>query len=344
KFYVKDSEGNKVSSQTSTASLYSKFTEYVMKIPVQLKPNCNSKYGDGDYIFVVEGLNSSDEMSFKVEGKTASLCDNSCDSDCDEEEIKKKLEYSIDSIPEYVNVLDKFDVSVKIENNYGADYDFEIVGYLYRGSKHYSDEIVKNINVPHKGVAIINFRNKIGKLEPGDYKYKIKIKREGLKTYKHLNSDVTVEGPDAEIKSFYTKATEPEDEIKLYANVEGGDFKTVLETFYTTIETGLTGDLIFPVKVFEGKNVFFLKLVNDEGSIIDVKQLVVDVGETELESYEEKINLYSEEFLLSEDFELESTREEIIYLSSSEKAKNLIPYLIIALTVVVCIMIVLRKD
>ncbi|MBW3021436.1 lamin tail domain-containing protein [Candidatus Woesearchaeota archaeon] len=343
-FYCQDTAGNKISSQTSKASLYTKFTEYVINVPVQLKTNCDSKYDDGVYEFIVSGLDNVAKKSFRVEGITSSLCDGSCSSSSSSTTSSKKVEYSIDSMPEEVKSGNGFSVAVRINNNYDEQQDFEIIGYLYRGSKHYSEEVQKSVSVPKHSSTVVALRNVLGELEPGDYKYKVKIKREGLKPYRHLNSDIFVEQGqrDAKIERFYIEADDPGSEIKLYADVVGDNVLTVLETFYTTIETNLTGSLIFPVKLYNGKNLFFLKLVDDDETILDVKQLVVELEEDSIESMEEKIDLYSEEFLLN-DFDMEPERE-VIYLSSSERAKNLVPYFIIGMCALLAVVIMFKKN
>lgn len=326
-FYVRNQDGVKVSSATSTASFYTKYTDYELKVPVQLKPDCDFKYGDGDYFFVADGLDNLVEQSFKIEGITSILCKESSES-CNSptSSSKKNSEYFVDSIPEKIESGEPFTVSVRIDNNFDEEYDFELIGYVYRGSKQYSDELIKEVTVPRRTSMIVKLRNIVEDVESGEYKYKVKIKREGLKTYKNLNSDIFIEDSRCDIDNFEIR-TENISDARIYAEVscEGGN--VTLESFENTVETELSGSLIFPVRIYNGRNIFFLKLEKG-GEIRDVKMIDLEFDPNAVGSEKVKIDMYSKEFLMG-DFELDSGNAEVVYLSSSAKAENVIPYLII---------------
>lgn len=61
-------------SEKTTMHLKTKNLEYKMKIPVQIKPNCNGKYKDGTYYLIAEGLDARDMMVVKISGISKELC------------------------------------------------------------------------------------------------------------------------------------------------------------------------------------------------------------------------------------------------------------------------------
>ena len=73
-----------VVSKRTRFSVNERFKEKDFTIPVQIYPNCNEKYKDGNYELLVSGLNSEDSEKFKIKGLTSSLCKQS--------KIKKEVE------------------------------------------------------------------------------------------------------------------------------------------------------------------------------------------------------------------------------------------------------------
>jgi len=71
--YAQDKEKNVVSKKTKF-NVYDKNQEYTLSLPIQLIPNCNSKYKDGNYVIVLEGLDASNTKEFFIEGINNDLC------------------------------------------------------------------------------------------------------------------------------------------------------------------------------------------------------------------------------------------------------------------------------
>ena len=63
--YVENEDNEKLSEET-TIHVKSKYTEYELEIPVQIKSNCNNKYKDGEYTLILEGLNENDEKIARI--------------------------------------------------------------------------------------------------------------------------------------------------------------------------------------------------------------------------------------------------------------------------------------
>jgi len=355
KFYIENSLGEKVSVTDSSANLYTKYSEYLLSVPVILKSNCNEKYSDSEYYFVVQGLDSYDKVPFLVEGLTNSLCSSSSSSSKSSSSSSKKgVVYEIEEIPSIVYTNENFLVKVRINNYDDVEHDFELIGYVYRGSKQYSESVIKEVSVSKNSAVTLLFDSLVTDVNPGDYKYKVKIKKDSQKTYKHLNSDIVIrQGEnDFEIIDFYlepdsTESFSETNTVKLYAESDFNDAELILDTFYTTIRTNISGKVSFPVRINDGRNVFFLS-IQKEGVIYDMKELVIESDENGVVSYKENVNLLSNKNydvqLLSGLEELTSNKEindgvnndikdwkrgEVIYMSSSEHAEELIPFLIL---------------
>jgi hypothetical protein len=69
--YVK---GKNIVSDISKVNAYSKNIMFDISMNIQLKPNCNSRYHDGDYTLIIDGLGKRIEEPITVSGKDGSLC------------------------------------------------------------------------------------------------------------------------------------------------------------------------------------------------------------------------------------------------------------------------------
>jgi hypothetical protein len=68
--YIEEQDGTDVSEE-STMHFKSKFTNYTLTIPIQLKFNCNEYYDSDDYIIIVEGLGLKAEGEIELSGKSS---------------------------------------------------------------------------------------------------------------------------------------------------------------------------------------------------------------------------------------------------------------------------------
>jgi len=123
---------SKISSKTTKIHTLTRFTNYTFTVPVQLKPNCNEKYDDGNYNIKLEGLDSSDSAAIKVDGLTSSLCKGSSSSSSSSS--KQKFSFSINSMPDEIEAGKEFTSKVKITSD-DDEHIIDIWSYVYRGSK-----------------------------------------------------------------------------------------------------------------------------------------------------------------------------------------------------------------
>ncbi len=182
--YVKN-EDSTVSSKNST-HFKTKFANSTFTVPIQLNSKC---YDEGSYSIVVEGLDTKDE-------KLISLMNI---NDCNIEKIEektisgKKFVYELVSKPDYVHIGDEFEIQVRIETS--EDTNLVIWSYVYRGSKCYSGEResnAKSVSLKAGSTEMITLKNSVIEGDPGDYKLKVKIQKDDLKTLKEITTNITV--------------------------------------------------------------------------------------------------------------------------------------------------------
>ena len=91
-------EDDNTVSEKSTIHVKTKFVNYTMQIPIQLKSNCNEKYDDGEYDVVIEGLDVEARREIDIEGIDDSLCKESGGKSSSSSSTK--FEYDIISKPQ----------------------------------------------------------------------------------------------------------------------------------------------------------------------------------------------------------------------------------------------------
>lgn len=154
-------------------------------------------------LVVLEGyLNSSNATNNSSNSSPDFNATNSSDADIslidnpDSNVAKKnKLEYSIISMPQDIISGEEFETVVEMENE-GEEHSIEIWSYVYRGNKCYSGEREENKQafvIYDDDSVTISLRN-TAYAEPGNYKLKVKIRKDELKTPYELTESITVAG------------------------------------------------------------------------------------------------------------------------------------------------------
>ncbi len=190
--WIEDLDSGERISSISKMTLYEKFREYDLTVPVQIKNNCDREYDGGSYTFVVEGLNMTDKREVVVEGIVSSLCPNQ------PLEKEPRLSYEISEFKRNITIGSEFSTAVSISND-GKSHTFEVWSYVYRGSKCYSgerEENKKTIRLDPGETAEVELKNIVTRAEPGDYKFKVKIRKDSQKTTKDLRDDVHISAPE----------------------------------------------------------------------------------------------------------------------------------------------------
>ncbi len=182
-------------TKTAKAMLYDRFTNYTLTLPLQIKPNCNEKYADGYYYVKIGWTDSSkaeDTFKLKVEGINMDNCDKIY---VERKPRKGTLEHSLVEMPGAVEVNEGFTLKVELINNDGQDHMVDLYSYVYRGNKYYSgerEENKKSVLVKAGETKEFELENKVTSAEPGDYKLKIRVKRDDQKTEKEVTQAIKV--------------------------------------------------------------------------------------------------------------------------------------------------------
>ena len=131
---------NKISKESKT-SLISKYTNYSIVIPIQIKPNCEEDFDDGEYSIVAEGLGYKDDREIEIEGLSSSMCKTKIlKSNSTSSASNKKFDFELMSFSGKVESGREFKTQALLSNNDANDIPLTIWSYAYRGSKTYSGE------------------------------------------------------------------------------------------------------------------------------------------------------------------------------------------------------------
>lgn len=192
-----EDEDNRV-SEKSTMHFKDKFTKYVLNVPIQMKTNCNERYDEGVYNVVIEGLDLKEEKAIEIEGYS-SFCDKPKTAPIKSTKNSKKFVYELVSKPNEVIVGEKFPIDVKLQNNDDEDIYIEIWSYVYRGNKAYTgdrEDNKENFVLDAEESKTIRLYNDLDDdVSAGDYKLKIKIRKNHQKTTNDITGEIVIVKP-----------------------------------------------------------------------------------------------------------------------------------------------------
>ena len=194
--WIEDNDNDRVSEKPSLL-LYTKHTDYTVTVPIQTELNCDEDYEDGTYYLVVEAFQTiTEKEAIKLEDKSSDCPkESSSTSGSSSGLTSKSFEYKIASIPSTIRLGEDFETEVELVNNDDEDIDIELWSYVYRGSKCYSGDREENKQRftlkkgSSKGVELINM---VEEAEPGDYNFKVKIRKDQQVTLKELTEQISV--------------------------------------------------------------------------------------------------------------------------------------------------------
>ncbi len=364
--WVENDKGDRISKESKT-NVYTDFTDYTLTIPVQLKPNCDYDYKDGNYTLFIEGLDREDSFDLMVEDITDEMCEEVYLSEEDKAN-KRKFDYSLLFLPEKVRVGEKFESRVEMMNNDDSGVKVEFWSYVYRGSKVYSgdrEENKKEDFIREGDSLVVKLSNKIESADPGLYKFKVKIRKDNQKTLKEITRDIIVEaeqGISCKIEDVGVNFSEGQ--LRLYPRIKnyGKEIRGLdvfVDTFFESknLDVDLKEDeekqLSFNFDAASERNVFFIRLENN--GVLDFEKKEISVDETGF------VDVGENEYLDGDFFEKNSLRKDVsgmtgrivlatgdgprvIYQSTSYKAKELVLGGIVFLLVILLIYLVHRKD
>tara|TARA_Y100000310_G_scaffold332444_1_gene408037 strand:+ start:13062 stop:15287 length:2226 start_codon:yes stop_codon:yes gene_type:complete len=196
--WVEDEKGHRISKH-SKASIYTKYTSHDLALPVQIYPNCDENYEDGNYTLKIgwtSGYKVKDSYNFSIRGISNDVC---VGKEKPKEEKAKRFVYELVSAPDKILAGKEFKAEVKLVNNENRLHNITIWSYVYRGPKCYSgirEENKKELILPRNGEVIETLKNKVKEAEPGDYKLRIMIIKDVQKTPYIITGDISIVSPD----------------------------------------------------------------------------------------------------------------------------------------------------
>ncbi|MBI5332280.1 MAG: hypothetical protein HZB65_01790 [Candidatus Aenigmarchaeota archaeon] len=221
--YVNGTE--KVSEETIT-HLRTMLSNITLKIPIQLKPNCNSGYEIGNYTIIVTGLDTNDTRTIFISGINSAMCQTTtitqtCSSGgggscycapCNTPVVKNTSAvinanaYKNISIY-YAYIGEDFIVNLTLKNNISYAKKISVYSYIYDGNVLLSDgydgikwkkgwdankqEIVIGPNSENNISLVNSLKNGT---EEGKYKFRIRVIRDDNK--EDTTNDIFVKFPE----------------------------------------------------------------------------------------------------------------------------------------------------
>jgi len=308
----------KISRTTSSLNLHDKNTFYEITIPILLKDNCDDDFEDGSYQLIIEGLGVSAKKSINIAGITGNVCDNSV--------AKLKLDETrnLDNADESAEEVNTFSTSSRKKVEYKLiDYPKTAVA----GEKITSKvKIINNDNIAHD-FSVYNYialgrRSISGKIKANMKNITVNARESKELELINLLNDNIASG-----------------EYKLRVNFKKDSIKTINSIIETLIlEEKDVGSLSEEEGTEEEQDESELLSKEDAQS-----QLTSDTKKTTLETSSTKITLDNE---LDDIDEITLTDEDLSdeYVSTSIRAKRLLPNIIIITLILIVVAIIIKKE
>jgi len=121
---------NEKISKTSKISLFNKFTNYTITLPLQIIPNCNLEHKEGDYDLIIKGLDDEDKENIKIEGISEDLCERiEVENECSDKMKESPKRISFASQEENENNINSQTTSLTYKSRSTKSKDLAIYFY-----------------------------------------------------------------------------------------------------------------------------------------------------------------------------------------------------------------------
>ncbi|MBS3158078.1 lamin tail domain-containing protein [Candidatus Woesearchaeota archaeon] len=322
-YIIDNKDKTKISRTASSMNLHEKQAFYEMTVPILLKDNCDDDFEDGSYKLVIEGLGIITKKDINIAGITGNVCDNSvtklkldengnlddADEDSDESSIlstssRKKIEYKITDFPKVAAAGDKIISKVKVINNDNIAHDFSVYSYVALGRKSVSGKIKANM----KNITLNARESK------------------ELEMVNLINKDIAAV------------------EYKIRVNFKKDNVKTLNSLIETLVITEkIDDDALNDIEEDDPEDVAEeseYELLSKEGA---QAQLIADSKKKSLEAKSSK-TIVSEEIDDADEIALIDEDSIDEYISTSERAKRLLPTLVIIVLILIEVAVIIKKD
>ena len=156
---------------------------YTLRVPVQLKPNCNQKFKDGTYKVVVEGLGIKRTKEIEIRGVSSTNCKTERTTKRVKEVIEKRNDKTQGRIlsPSSVKQNDTLKFKVILFNPTDDEFNATLYSYIYSGHGLASVGGWKpnpiNLILKPNSTTLLEMENRIKKdTIPGNYTLKVRVK------------------------------------------------------------------------------------------------------------------------------------------------------------------------
>jgi len=210
-----EQDGEKISKVTKF-NLYEPYKDYVLTLPFQLDPNCDSPDAPKKTKarLVLEAFGLHDEQEFSLEGLDGTLCKDWIKLFNQQQKLlaeaaKQKISYILINNSLAISAGDYFLNELQLTND-AEPHNFTIWSYLYRGSKCYScsdnqearETNQQTIAFDSNEVKVITLLNHAdATISPGAYNLMVKIRKDQQKTTHSFTKTLVINQPLANLPS-----------------------------------------------------------------------------------------------------------------------------------------------
>ncbi len=242
-------------SQTSKVTLGAKYTTLETDVPIQLKPNCDGKFDDGNYTLIAQGLDKVTQQKIYIEGTITDLCPATNQASKAVTQKGTASQKDTDKIPATDDTVDTLAVTlldvpeefdpgiaaetiVRMKNTNDAPVTIALWSYVAKGTKIYSgkqDDNTQDITLQSGEEKDVTLENTVTAAKPGTYNLTIKVLPKGKKTPKIVKSEVEVLPQIQSEAATVSTLLRPLD-TQIHAGIiEGKASKTMLQPVSTTL-------------------------------------------------------------------------------------------------------------
>jgi len=182
-----EDKNNERATKKSKFSIYDKFQNYTLTYPIQIPDNCENEFASGVGRVVLSGFDATDYKELEI--RETPECKNETKS-----ARISLFEYELVESPEEIS--SDFKSKVKLKNNDDEPLNVDVWSYVYSGSKKYVKEEQENmqaVNLSSGEEKIIELNTKPVDIEENkDYRFKVKILKDGRKTPYDITKEIRV--------------------------------------------------------------------------------------------------------------------------------------------------------
>ena len=200
-----EKDGEVISKRTKI-NLYDEYKNYPLVLPIQLIPNCNEKIEDGKGKLVLKGLGLEVGKEFEISGVDKEVCKDYLDyvkeDNKKKDKIRKQNAYQVLEFPRTLYSGEVYSVKVQLLGD-ADEHDFKVWSYLYKGNKCVScfggnrESNLIDFKLKEDEVKQIEMLIKVDEeVSMGEYRLKVKLNKDGLKTNRELMKSVYIKPKD----------------------------------------------------------------------------------------------------------------------------------------------------